>query len=382
MLLVLAGVSIFGVLWATGHEDNPVRKVPTTKVMERETPPAVDVNQNLKSLAAASAETNDVNQERAKVPMAAAAPPAAIPPPPSLELPAAPSPSRPLIPIPPQNALAARAPLPLPPPGQAVLSPASLAAPRPTGVVTNPQLQEGLEVAKHLRAKGDMQGALDALRATDLRNPNQPVVLSELALTYEAMILSAKAEAYWKRILNMGEAVAGPSYQLAKSKLEQPLMVSASSEIASALSLGTCQVIKDPNVQNGERITVRLPILAKPGTVIQPEKMEIHVFLFEQVNDGQRIEQARAEAPVQNWVTAPIDWSEPDGESIDVTYNLPTPTEEELRDLGKRNFYGYMVKLFYQDKLVGEQAEPASLLEFTKQPGAPAGGLDGTLFPR
>jgi hypothetical protein len=249
----------------------------------------------------------------------------------------------------------------------------------------NPQVIEAVEAAREVRKLGDMATALESLRAADLREPNHPEILGEMALTYEAMGLGDKSAVAWKSVLDMGEAAAGGYYTLARSKLDgrdsSPAPQPTQSSTGGPVSLGNCQVLRDTSVTQGERITVRVPILAASGAVIDPTQMDIHVFLFEKINDGERIEQVRAEQPGQNWVSAPVDWREPGGESIDVTYDLPPPKPEEMRNLGKRSFHGFIVKLFYQNKLAGEQAEPLTLLDPTQQPTAPA-GVDNALFPK
>jgi len=248
----------------------------------------------------------------------------------------------------------------------------------------NPQVIEAVEAARAVRRLGDMATALESLRAADLREPNHPEIMGEMALTYEAMGLPDKAVTAWRGVLAMGEAAAGGYYTLAKSKLDSSAEMTAPITPPSdqgGVTLGRCEVIRDPKVTKGERITVRVPIVASPGTVVDPSKMDIHVFLFEEINNGERIEQVRAETPQQNWVSAPVDWKEGGSEAIDVTYDLPPPKPGEVRDLGKRSFHGFIVKLFYQNRLAGEQAQPQSLLNYTQQPASPA-GVDNSLFPK
>ncbi|MEZ0389657.1 MAG: tetratricopeptide repeat protein [Verrucomicrobium sp.] len=243
-----------------------------------------------------------------------------------------------------------------------------------------PLVLESLEAGRQARNQGDMQGSLEFIRQADLREPNHPEILSEMAMTYEAMGIMSKAESSWRSVAAMGEAGAGGYFALAKSKLAGGRPENPSPVASSPVSLGACQVIKDPSVTNGERIAVRVPLIATPGAVIDPAQMDIHVFLFQKVN-GERVEQARAAAPTLNWVSAPVDWKSANEELVDVVYDLPPPKPNEVRDLGRRTFHGFVVKLFYQNKLAGEQAQPGDLLNFSSQPSAPA-GLDNALFPK
>lgn len=243
----------------------------------------------------------------------------------------------------------------------------------------NPQILEAIEASKLARKHGDMQASLEALRSADAKEPNHPLILSELALTYEGMGILTKATTAWRSIVAMGEQTAGSYFTLAKSRLEG--RADSTLNNISAVKLGECQVIRDASAKKGERIAVRVPLLATPGAVIDPAQMDIHVYLFEAVNNGERIEQARATAPSLDWVSAPVDWKESSEELVDVVYDLPSPKPEELREFGQRKFHGYVVKLFYQNKLVGEEAQPASLRDFSPMRSGSA-GLDSALFPK
>lgn len=178
----------------------------------------------------------------------------------------------------------------------------------------------------------------------------------------------------------MGEAVAGGYYTLAKLKLEGGAPAGAAAEGSSPVTLGNCQLLRDPTVQKGERITVRVPIIGSRGATINPDQMVIHVLLYESVNNGAYIEQVRSGQPVQDWVSKPINWQDTPEETLDVTYDLPEPSPDQIRDLGKREFHGYIVKLFYRDRLVGEQIHPESLRGMSQRGGGP--GLDDALFRR
>jgi len=255
----------------------------------------------------------------------------------------------------------------------------STASPPVVRALKNPQILEAIEASKLARKQGDMQASIEALRSADAKEPNHPLILSELALTYEGMGILTKATAAWRSIAAMGEKTAGSYFTLAKSKLEG--RADSTLHNMSAVKLGECQVIRDASAKKGERIAVRVSLLATPGAVIDPAQMDIHVYLFEAVNHGERIEQARATAPSLDWVSAPVDWKESNEELVDVVYDLPSPKPEELREFGQRKFHGYVVKLFYQNKLVGEEAQPASLRDFSPMRSGPA-GLDSALFPK
>jgi hypothetical protein len=244
--------------------------------------------------------------------------------------------------------------------------------------ISNAQVREMVEAARAVRKLGDMQVALESLRAADLREPNHPEIMSEMALTYEAMGLGDKAEALWRSVVSMGEANAGGYVALAKSKLESREAMPKAND-RNPVSLGACQVIPDNTVTKGQRLALRVPIIAAPGAEIDPSQMDIHVYFYDKVGTD-RIEPTRADPPTPSWVSAPVDWKEGE-ELVDFTYNMPELKPEELRELGKRSFYGYVVKIFYQDRLMGVQAEPQALVDY-HPPGVGPAGADNALFPK
>lgn len=373
VLAGLASVTMGGLAWAIWHRTEnaiaPVisEKPPHLNIVSNGTPPArVEVKPLEKVAQPPISQPALQAQEPLKF----------IPSPPvPTQSPLPPAPIASLgSPIPPANATVAAplnvSPTPIPSSAQ------TLSAGKP---LQNPQVLEAIEAGKLARKQGDMQASLEALRSAEAREPNHPLILSQMALTYEEMGIRTKAMAAWRSIVAMGETNAGSFFTLAKSKLEG--RDDALLNQASAVKLGECQVIRDASSNKGERIAVRVPLVATPGAVIDPAQMDIHVYLFEDVNQGERIEQARATAPSNDWVSAPVDWKDSNEELVDVIYDLPTPKPEELREFGQRKFYGYVVKLFYQNKLVGEEAKPASLRDFSPARTGPA-GLDGALFPK
>ena len=66
---------------------------------------------------------------------------------------------------------------------------------------------------------------------------------------------------------------------------------------------------------------------------------------------------------MNTWVDEPVDWKEGQ-ERLDVVYSMPEMTPEVVRAIGQRKFYGYIVKLSYQNNVQDIVMEPASLQNF------------------
>ena len=269
------------------------------------------------------------------------------------------------------------------------VSPSSLGSVPPP----SPDVLALIDVAQQSRPLGDLQGALEALKAADTKAPDHPLVLLEMAQTYDQMGLTDKALAAWEKIKVFGPN-AGEAYSRALQRLGSggAAMQSASSSVSplspstglttpstkpmdpsKILGLGPCEAMRDPAVTRGERLTLRIPIVSQPGQVVDPNQMDINVYFFDMVN-GERVEQTKADVPVNSWVDAPVDWAEGQ-ELLDVVYFMPETTDPAaLRSNGVRKYHGYIVKLFYQNKLQDTVMEPASLQNFGNSGSLPGSG--------
>ncbi len=305
--------------------------------------------------------------------------PAGFGPPPigSLALPAA-APSLPVTAPPPPAAMApqpASVPAPLSGGGSAPIPPANPADPAATM-----SLQELLDLAKQVRGLGDMQGALEVLRRADLRFPAQPEVLTEMALCYEQMGLNDKAAGLWRQLSAQDPNRAGGFRDLAQRRLNAPAAGQPTPEGAQVLALGACRAQRDDGATNGEKVVLRIPILRQGNTQVDPAQVDIDVYFFDRVN-GQQVAQTIADEPSSAWTALPVDWSGIGEEPLDVTYFLPTLTPGEVAAHGRRAYHGYVVRLYYQNKLQDVAAEPRDLLDFGLPTSRPEAGGAHPLLP-
>lgn len=243
--------------------------------------------------------------------------------------------------------------------------------------------------AKEIRGMSDMQGALELLQKADQVTPDHPAIIAEIAQTYEQMGITAKATDSWRRLQLLGETKAGNYYELATRRLgagaaaaAAPLAMPGSSgvEAEKHLRLGACQVVRD--VTATERYTLRVPILRAGSQPVDGNMVDMEVFFFDRVN-GAQVAQSIASEPVETWQSTPVDWTGAGEETLDVVYNLPALSPAEVQQHGRRSYYGYMLRLYYNNKLQDVAAEPRDLLEFGSAPGssAPAAGGNPLLPP-
>lgn len=253
-------------------------------------------------------------------------------------------------------------------------------------------LEEMIELAKQVRGLGDMQGALEVLKRADLQYPARPEVMAEMAQCYETMGLSDKAATLWRQLEEMDPTKAAGFRDLAQRRLTSPSVVgnqvagpSSSALVggdgAKMLTLGACQAVRDPTAVNGEKVVLRIPILRQGNNTLDPSQVDIDVYFFDRVN-GEKVALTIADEPVSTWAAAPVDWSGIGEEPLDVTYFLPALTPGEITAHGRRSYHGYVVRLYYQNKLQDVAAEPRDLLDFgSRTPQAEPGGVNPLLPP-
>jgi hypothetical protein len=243
------------------------------------------------------------------------------------------------------------------------------APPRPTPVPlsvftpkVDPRFNELIEQGKLLRNTGDTAGALVKFRAASALDPKSPLAIAEQAFTYEKMSLPDKAAEQWRRIILMGES-AGVYFSAAKSKLDSAVQATirdkpgAGSAVAAGkqMTLGRTQAIDDPDPAFAKKLTLRVPIVARMDEPVSVGDMKVYVLFYETLN-GKEI--VRTNANVSNrWGAPPADWKDGNTETLEVSYELPpSPSKGERRD-----YYGYIVRLYYHGELQDSQAEPVAL---------------------
>ena len=249
----------------------------------------------------------------------------------------------------------------LPPSQPARPTPVPLSAFTPK---TDPRVPELVEQGKLLRGNGDTAGALAKLREAMVLDPANPLPIAESAYTYEKMGLNDRAAEQWRRVLALGEG-GGVYFSAAKSKLDAAVMATtkevggtpASTQIAEGKSLAivnpTTQDDADPG--SAKRFLLRVPVRARAGEKITAREMKVFVLFYDKVGSKEIV---RTLATVNNrWATPPTDWADGESETLEVAYDLPMSAVRSE----PREYYGYIVRVYYKGELQDTQAEPAAL---------------------
>jgi hypothetical protein len=270
-------------------------------------------------------------------------------------------------------------------PAPAQSTPAEMASlPNPTPVpedqITTPQSRLDGLVAEGiaLRARGDTSTAVTRLREALAMSPKNPLVISELAETYEKMDLTDKALEQWRTIYDMGEA-AGIYYTAADAKLKAAQLGdgddTASSQDTTAstgdgddsgfqpgsqLALVNLSTVEKPPTPDGyDRFTLKIPVKRRPNIKIDVSGVVIQVFFYDQLGDQSVV---RTNASVSShWNSLPADWQSDDIEILDVDYTQSPPEPGAIE--ASRHYYGYIVCVYYNKALQDQAADPPGLIK-------------------
>lgn len=127
------------------------------------------------------------------------------------------------------------------------------------------------------------------------------------------------------------------------------------------MHISKAQVLKDKiRSAEGERIRVQMDLTARSDVSIDSGKVDLQVFFFDTVN-GEEIDLTTAKTPEVKWISVLPDWEKTKTEVLEVAYDQPPMTKEEVKKLGLRFYYGFVARLIYDGVLVDEYAQPSNL---------------------
>lgn len=256
-------------------------------------------------------------------------------------------------------------------------------------------MDELIEVAVQSRELNDADGAMQALERADLVLPDNPVVLREKAMTYGKMGRADKAQAMWDRVSRLGPGAGAGSMVPPASGTAPPgpqpnapdalnsafasLGASGAAPAASGpLTLGRCQVIHDATVTKGQKVLLKIPVQAQPGLRVAVSDWNLDVLFYDRV-DGARLEPTNAD-PVAMTFDMPVDFQSSE-EIVTAVYHMPELSAQEMANIGRRELGGYVVKLYYQNRLMSTAASPRELLSGSSDKGGGVAPVANPLFP-
>jgi tetratricopeptide (TPR) repeat protein len=265
-----------------------------------------------------------------------------------------------------------------------------------------------LKEAAALRERGDTANALARLQEASQRDPTNANILAELATIYESIQLFDRANETWQKIHEIGPS-AGALFELAESKLRTGVAAASAPAASSTDTAGkpidaegipegsvfgiadvTAEPITDPDAETNLRI--KIAVRKRSGVSYEVGKLRINVFLYD-ILDDDKVVLTDADTSSE-WLSPKHDWSDSDTETLIVSYrrskthavtseaaisaaaaaitpgklsgrskkrNQPSSTPEAQLNSG-RKYLGYLIRVYYNDKLQTVRADPARLV--------------------
>src|SRR5882724_7429748 len=259
--------------------------------------------------------------------------------------------------------------------------------------------------------------------ATELRDKGDTTnanVLAEMAMIYESIQLYDRSNETWKKILEIGPS-AGPLYELADMKLKtgvtppaptttttgpglagtSPLDAGTTGNDADGIPDGSTFGITEvtttdtPDPDADTNMKLKISVKARPNAPIDHTKVKIQVFFYDTV-DNKEVVLTDADVSYE-WLTPHHDWKDTNPEILAVTYvraknksssdadlavaassvtppgtskKKPAITKPSTTtaDAGHRKYLGYIVRIYYNEQLQFDRADPTKLLNLFPPP--------------
>jgi len=111
----------------------------------------------------------------------------------------------------------------------------------------------------------------------------------------------------------------------------------------------------------GESVHVKATIARDAGApAIDPSKVTLQIYFLDFVN-GEEIDLSSCDTPQAHWLSALPDWKDSLSEEVEFHYVQPAMDEAMISHLGRRSYYGFVLRLIYNDELMDEFADPANV---------------------
>ncbi len=204
---------------------------------------------------------------------------------------------------------------------------------------------------------GDMRLCILSFEQARTVEPNHPALLYYYGLAYDKLLNPNRAREFYMRLFRMRDR-AGSYFERASRRLtyglEQP------SAMRGKLAFGPHQVRHSYDEEEGERVSILLPVLLAPGEEVRPDDLYVTFQAFDIVN-GRKIEFARLAKPQMAWEKGTPTWAEWE-ENLRIDYAVPPLTQEELEAYGDLKYYGFTAKLYYKGEPLDCISSPSALI--------------------
>lgn len=237
-----------------------------------------------------------------------------------------------------------------------------------------------LEMAKLQESEQNIVAALKHLDDASQLEPDHPAILYQMGIIFDKVGQKEKAVNYFQTVAAM-EDRAGELVNLALHYLNgnEPTALAGSDLTDRPLSVGPAFYDVSTEEATGQRtVKLSLSIRAAAGQEIDPYEVRPEIYFYDLVS-GQHVEMCDGSQPpaeeVNPWRSETPDYKDPNEELLDVVFRIP-----KIDDGEERQFFGYVVKLYYRDEIQDVLVEPRVMVELLSNRGGDESELDATLF--
>lgn len=229
------------------------------------------------------------------------------------------------------------------------------------------------EDARNFRRQGDFHMAEAALKQALEIDPDNILTLTNQAMLEEAKGDTARALAEWKTVIQAGanaEGGAVTTIELARERaklIAQRFRLEEENEGRRDALTGSRRLLTvdrvttdpDPLPDNPLELSKVFRITKKADAgKLSASKVRIQLYFYERTKEN-RLVPAQISARFQS---NPPNWSGDDlSEMLQASYLKSTIGEEDKR------YFGYLIRIYYEDELQDERAEPSRLLRLFPQ---------------
>lgn len=242
--------------------------------------------------------------------------------------------------------------------------------------IKNPIVERLIEEAREARITGDLVLAQTKLNEAEHLEGENANVLYDLAVNFDALRVYDKADEYYVRVVQLGPIEGGSLFAKASAKIERGRIA----DLKGLASLGLVRKSSPRRVAGGERRTVMMPVSVAPGREFDPELLDPRMNFFEEVDGKIQPAVITPDGSGFEWVSAPVNWD--DGEELaEVWYFVPDQDVREAYFSGERKFFGMVVELYYDGRLVDVMAQPRTLIKEMSHSKDPKEAWDEDIGP-
>jgi tetratricopeptide (TPR) repeat protein len=213
------------------------------------------------------------------------------------------------------------------------------------------------------REAGNYKMSEDTLMEAYKLRPQEIMTWMNFARLEEYRGRWKQARDYWMKVKELSDKAQKPEvYEIAMKKVndldsleKQVMEKNGGSEFPQSVFVSDVNDVTDgslPASQVRKNFVVRVK---PPGAVINPGKLRIQLFFYEVTPEGKVIP-SRPDNIAVKFVNPKPDWKTESTEVLEATYLAKVPGNA---------YYGYVIRLYYNNILQDERAYPGSLAKLT-----------------